>query len=301
MSSRAQNAALRNALIGVPILFLAVISLQMRIDASTRSLARPEAELLLRSGTAARKLSLGYNSLLADIYWTRAVQYYGAKFGVPGEKFDQLWPLLDLATTLDPHLIVAYRFGAIFLSEPEVGANRPDLAAELVKRGIAANPQEWRLGTDLGLLYYLYLRDYPQAAQAYLETSKNPAAPVWVKLMAARIAQKGGSFETSRMIWGQLYNSTKDPKIRETAIRQIESLKAEEDEMHLDELAGEFSKRFGHGATGIQELVAAGMLSGIPLDPAGLPYVLGPDGKSHLNPSSPVVIIEPPKLPPAAK
>ena len=63
----------------------------------------------------------------------------------PGAKFDLLWPLLDVATTLDPHLIVAYRFGAIFLSEPEAGANRTDLAIELVKRGIAANPERMAL------------------------------------------------------------------------------------------------------------------------------------------------------------
>ena len=66
--------------------------------------AAREEELLLRSG-AAKKLSLGYDSLLADIYWTRAVQYYGARVGTPGATFDLLWPLLDVTTTLDPHLM----------------------------------------------------------------------------------------------------------------------------------------------------------------------------------------------------
>jgi hypothetical protein len=292
----AQKAAVRAALIGVPLLFAMVAAVQMRIDARTRSSAQEE-ELLLTSGAAVKKLSLGYDSLLADVYWTRAVQYYGARVGVPGAKFDLLWPLLDVATALDPHLIVAYRFGAIFLSEPEAGANRTDLAIELVKRGIAANPDEWRLGTDLGLLYYLRLRDYPQAAAAYLETSKNPAAPVWIKQMAARIAQKGGSFETSRMIWSQLYESTDDPKIKENAYLQIESLKAQEDEIHLDELAGEYTKRFGRTPAKIQDMVTAGLLGGIPVDPAGFPYVLGAAGKSHLNNASTVVIIPPPKLP----
>jgi len=220
---------------------------------------------------------------------------------VPGAKFDLLWPLLDVATTLDPRLVVAYRFGAIFLSEPYAGADRPDLAIELVKRGIPANPKEWRLGTDLGLLYYLRMRDYPKAAEAYLEASKNPAAPVWVKLMAARIAQKGGSFETSRMIWGQLYESTKDPKIRENALRQIQSLKAQEDELHLDELVDEYTKGFGRAPEKMQDLVAAGLLSGLPVDPSGLPYVIGSNRKSELNPASRVVIVPPPKLPGSGK
>lgn len=301
MKSSAPTAPLRVAAIGVPLLFLAIAGLQGRIDASVGSLARPEQDLLLRSGAAAKKLSLGYNSLLADIYWTRAVQYYGARVAVPGAKFDQLWPLLDVATTLDPHLIVAYRFGAIFLSEPYAGADRADLAVELVKRGIASNPQEWHLGTDLGLLYYLRMQDYQKASAAYLETSKNPAAPVWVKLMAARIAQKGGSLETSRMIWSQLYESTSDPKIQENALKQIRSLKALMDELNLDDLVAAYRQRFGHNPAGMQDLVLAGLLRGVPVDPSGAPYVLGPDGRSKLNPKSTVVIIPPPKVPGAGK
>lgn len=301
MKSSAPTAPLRVAVIAVPLLFLAIAALQGRIDASARSLARPEQDLLLRSGAAAKKLSLGYNSLLADVYWTRAVQYYGARVVVPGSKFDQLWPLLDVATTLDPHLIVAYRFGAIFLSEPYAGADRTDLAIELVKRGIAANPQEWHLGTDLGLLYYLRMQDYQKASAAYLETSRNPAAPVWVKLMAARIAQKGGSLETSRMIWSQLYESTSDAKIRENALKQIRSLKAQQDELQLDDLVGVYAQRFGHNPARMQDLVSAGLLPGVPVDPSGAPYVLGADGKSKLNPKSVVVIIPPPKVPGAGK
>ena len=141
----------------------------------------------------------------------------------------------------------AYRFGAIFLSEPaQVGAGRTDLAIELVKRGIAANPDEWRLGTDLGFLYYWRMKDYPDAAAAYLADKQESKAPPWIKLMAARIAEKGGSLETSRMIWSELYESTKDPIIKKDAEQQLQSLTAQDDEMHLDELADEYRKRFGH-------------------------------------------------------
>ncbi len=117
----------------------------MRIEAETRAMAQQQEQLLLRSGPMLKRLSLGYDSLLGDVYWTRAVQYYGSRVGSHGEKFELLWPLLDITTTLDPNLMVAYRFGAIFLSEPRpTGADRPDLAVELVKRGVAANPDDWR-------------------------------------------------------------------------------------------------------------------------------------------------------------
>ncbi len=291
MTLRSQNRTVWSAIAVIPALFFAIAALQQRIDAKTRTVALQQDELLLRSGQAAKNLSLGYDSLLADIYWTRAVQYYGARVGVPGASFDLLWPLLDVTTTLDPHLMPAYRFGAVFLAETgEGGAGRPDLAIELVKRGIAANPSEWRLDTDLGFLYYWRVQDYKNAAAAYLQASKNPEAPLWAKYMAARIAQKGGSIETSRMIWSELYESTKDPNIKKTAAEQLQSLKAQDDEEHLDELAAGYRNRFGHYPASSQDLVAAKMIGGIPVDPAGFVYVFGPDGKSRLNPASPVVI-----------
>ncbi len=46
------------------------------IDHMGRGSVAQEA-LYLRSAKVLRRLSLGYTGLLADIYWTRAVQYFG--------------------------------------------------------------------------------------------------------------------------------------------------------------------------------------------------------------------------------
>ena len=294
MSRLSQNRPLWTAAFGVPLLFLAIAALQVRIDAQTRSESEETRELVFRSGPLMEKLSLGYNSLLADIYWTRAVQYYGQRIGTPHADFPLLWPLLDLATSLDPKLLIAYRFGAVFLSEPRpVGAGQTDRGVELIRRGIAANPDEWRLGTDLGFLYYWRLKDYPEAAAAYLQASRNPEAPAWVKVMAARISARGGSIETSRAIWYEIYDSSKDASIRDMAMKQLRGIKAQEDELNLDALAEQYRKRFGRFPASSEELRAAGFLSGIPVDPAGFPYVFGSDGKSKLNPASSIPVEAP--------
>lgn len=277
-------------IIATPLLFAAIAALQFRIDVEMRSAAEEKQELLLRSGNVLKKLSLGYDSLLADIYWTRAVQYYGARLGAKGADYELLAPLLDITTTLDPKLIIAYRFGSIFLSERgSAGPGRTDLAIDLVKKGIAANPDEWRLYFDLGFLYYWRLKDYADASAAYLAGSRIPGALPGMKLIAARIAEKGGSIETSRMIWYEIYESSKDPSLRKKALQQLQSLKAEEDETHLDELANQYHKQFGRYPVSPREMRDAGFLPGIPVDPAGFPYVFGADGKSHLSPQSPVV------------
>jgi len=279
------------ASIAVPLLFATVAGLQTRIDAETRSIAQKSDEVLLRSPAAIQKMSFGYDSLLADIYWTRAVQYYGARFAKKGATFELLWPLLDITTTLDPKLIIAYRFGAIFLSEKGTGgAGRPDLAIQLVKRGMAANPDEWHLDLDLGFLYYWRMKDYTSAARTFLAASKKPGAPQMLAVTAAHVAEEGGSLDTSQMIWSEIYESNKDPKIRERALQTLQALKAAQDQLHLNEIADEYKNRFGRYPASISELRSAGLLNGIPVDPLGYPYVFGSDGKAALNPDSPIVI-----------
>jgi hypothetical protein len=290
VNSASQNRTFLAAVLGIPMLFAATVAVQMQIDGHTQTEQRPDA-LLLSSASAVKKLSLGYDGLLADIYWTRVVQYYGERVGVRGARFDLLWPLLDITTTLDPKLIVAYRFGAIFLSEPGgVGAGRTDLAVQLVTRGIAANPDQWQLYSDLGFLYYWRMKDFSNSAAAYLEGSKIPHAPPFLKMMAARVAAQGGSIETSRMIWSELYQSTKDPSVRWRAEAMLNDLKAQDDESHLNDLAGEYQKRFGKDPSSTADLRAAGLLNGIPVDPKGYPYVFGPNGKATLNSQSPLIV-----------
>jgi hypothetical protein len=289
--NRSHTRAMWLALVAVPVLLAVCAALQVRIDAETRLLNQGHEELLLRSGWLLKKLSLGYEPLLADVYWTRVVQYYGARARKPGATFESLWPLLDITTTLDPRLMIAYRFGAVFLSErPPVGPGRADLAVDLVKRGIAENPDEWRLYQDLGFLYSIHLKDYQKAADAYLEGSKNPHAQIWMKVMAARVAESGNALETSRLIWIEVYANTKDELIRRRAMQHIQSLDAALGLKHLNESSEDYWRKFGRFPTSLQELRDAGLVGGTLQDPAGYPYVMGANGVPQLNPKSPIVL-----------
>ncbi len=89
---------------------------------------------------------------------------------IPREPDDYalLAPLLEITTGLDPHLIVAYDFGASFLaSKPPLGAGEPQRAMDLMKYGNRNNPDNWRLYQNLGFIYYLELKDYAAAADAF--------------------------------------------------------------------------------------------------------------------------------------
>jgi hypothetical protein len=155
--------------------------LQHSIDLQLASVSQERDDVLLRAGKLVKMMSLEYAPLMADIYWTRVVQYYGNEHMRGQAKLDLLWPLLDVTTTLDPNMIVAYRFGAIFLSQAApAGAGRPDQAVELIRRGIQANPDYWRPGR-IWDSSTTRLKDYQKASEAFLEGSKKPNAQVWMK------------------------------------------------------------------------------------------------------------------------
>jgi len=270
--------------------FAGVWQLQQQIDRERAALHQERDELVLRSGKLIKAMSLEFAPLMADIYWTRVVQYYGDKRARHDPNFELLWPLLDITTTLDPNLLVSYRFGSTFLSEPSPrGAGHPELGIELLERGITANPEYWRFYEDLGFIYYFELKDYAKASAAFAEGSKNPDAQIWMKIMAAKIAAEGESLATSIFLWTEVYQTAKDPKVKENALTHLQLLRATQDCKQLDALADEFQKRTGRRPLRIGELVQAGLLSSLPVDPMGYAYVFGPDGRTELNLDSPLL------------
>jgi tetratricopeptide (TPR) repeat protein len=285
----------RRAIAGIVLcVFLAagltgVWQLQKRIDGQREAMDLERQEVLLWPGSVVKKLSLEYAPLAGAIYWTRAVQYYGESHRLSQGKLELLWPILDIATTLDPHLIVAYRFGSTFLSAPfPTGAGRPDLAVKLLERGLKENPDFWRFYQDMGNVYYFDMKDYPKASEAFAEGSKNPHAQIWMKVMAAKIAAEGESLETSFFLWRDIYQTTTDKTVKGNAEKHLKIVKAQMDLRELNRLGDEFEKQKKQRPARLGDLQQAGMVNGTPVDSEGFPYVFGPGGYAQVNPKSPL-------------
>ncbi|MFZ0539609.1 MAG: hypothetical protein WAM47_22275, partial [Candidatus Sulfotelmatobacter sp.] len=179
-----------------------------------RPRATLEDVLYLNSPKVLKRVSLGYDGLLADIYWTRAVQYFGGRHHDSAQSYSLLYPLLNLTTHLDPQLVVAYQFGASFLApQPPNGAGQPERAIQLMEYGIQNNPNEWKLYYDLGFVYYMNLKDYGKASEAFERGSKVPDAHPFLRVLAAQMADHAGDFDTARMLWSATYQNSQDKQI----------------------------------------------------------------------------------------
>ena len=265
---------------------------------------RVETDLLyIPAGAVLQRMYLSFDALMADVYWIRAIQHYGSKKLAEEEskQYDLLYPLLDIATSLDPRFNMAYRFGSIFLAEsyPD-GPGRPDLAIELLQKGIRQMPERWRYLQDIGFIHYWWLHDYEGAADWFRRASEVPGASWWLKSLAANTMTEGGNRTDSRMLWSEIYESAEHEWIRADARRRLTQLRALDEIDQLTALVEAFEQRTSRQPTSWQELIRAADLSTRPIDPTGSPYALDPYlGKVSLGRGSPLAPLpaEPPALP----
>lgn len=245
--------------------------------------------LYIRSGSLIAKVALSYDALLADVYWIRAIQQYGYDRLHPEarQRHASLYPLLDLTTSLDPRFTLAYRFGAIFLSEPEPGgAGRPDQAIALLEKGVSASPDKWEYYHDVGFVYYWHLHNYQKAAEWFSRGADRPGAPWWLKTYSAVMLTKGGNREASRFMWHNILQSAPNDWMKQNAANRLLQLDAMDQIDSLSRVVSEFSRRTGRPPLGWNELVQTRLLRGVPVDPSGTPYEMDAAGDVMVSGSS---------------
>jgi tetratricopeptide (TPR) repeat protein len=265
----------------IVILLAAVVRMQM-VREQRFSAAEPAQQVLYVSSPAVMtRLALSYDAIVADLYWIRAIQYYGGTrlSKEPDKSYDLLYPLLDLTTSLDRNFDIAYRFGAYFLSEKKPGgAGRPDLAIRLLEKALAARPDRWEYPHDIGFVYYRD-GDYKHAAEWFLRAADAADASgtknAWLRPLAASTLASGGDTASSRILYQQLLTSDADWLRRDAELR-LKRLDAVDEVAQLERLTKVYEDRFGDPPPSWADMVRTGLLRGTPRDPAGIPYVLNP-------------------------
>jgi hypothetical protein len=288
------RVAVGAAIVVATLLLAAAVQLQAARERAYPPNDDTEESLYIRSGVAMRALTGAHNGLAADLYWIRAIQYYGgavrkrereareAAF-VPDpppalaaidEAYPLLFPLLDITTTLDPRFTIAYRFGAVFLGDgyPR-GAGRPDLAIALLEKGLAARPDKWEYMEDIGFVNYWFVHDFKEAARWFEKAADAPGSPWWLRSLAATTLALGGDRRSSRTMWEAIRQSADNDWLRREAERRLLQLQALDVIEALQRIADAFGARTGE-TPDWAGLVRARALAAVPRDPTGVPYEL---------------------------
>ncbi len=275
-SSRIASSSLQHyAVIGM--LLAASIAVQVVRDRGWQPYEPPAGFMWVRSTEVAKRIALGFDNLAADIYWMRAVVYFGGERRAEHrpKNYEQLYPLLDMVTTLDPYFRVAYRFGAIFLGEPfPGGAGRPDLAVLLLQKGLDADPKRWEYAADIGFVHYWWSHDYELAAQWFKRAGEIPGGAEWLAPLAAVTLAEGGNRTSSRKLWTELRDHAEFDWIRQSADRRLKQLDAMDAIDELNRSTQLFMQRHGKAPESWRQIAAEQRWRAIPTDPLGTPYEL---------------------------
>jgi hypothetical protein len=243
--------------------FVAIAS-QQQMDARMGLFPVQHEALYLWSGDYVRRMVPGFETLVADLYWLRTVQYFGGqRLFAKDRRFELLFPLVDITTTLDPRLEVAYRYGAIFLCEPApIGAGRCQDGVKILEKGIKNNPLAWRLRQDLGFYYYIFLKDPQKASDTLLDAARVPGAAFWLRAMAADIWVRAGDRRTSRQMWQHLLEQADEGIIKENARFRLRLLDTLDLAAAIEEVVRRFERTEGRRPQDLTELRRAGAWRG---------------------------------------
>lgn len=259
-------------------------------------------ESLYLNGKTARRISLGFNGLVADWYWMRSLQYVGKKIlSQPGDvalddlsklNLKLLAPLLDTATTLDPEFLDPYEYAAIVLPAVDVQE-----AIRITQKGIAANPNAWRLYQHLGYIYWQH-GNYQAASETYGRGAQIPGVPPWMEAMKAKMLADGGSRDTAREIYTRMFEQSADEQVKDMARKHVWLLDSLDQRDVLRKLMRAFRDKTGRCPMSWTELSTAFRVlsipvdaSGAPVDPSGAPYLLSAGAcEVQLNPKSEVPV-----------
>jgi tetratricopeptide (TPR) repeat protein len=275
--------------------FAAITSLSRFLDQQYQRLPETDdKDQLVMQGSRLRGFVFGNEGLVADWYWMRSLQYIGDK--VLASKNDTiniddlrpldprlLYPYLDIATDLDPQYLTAYSYGAVVLP-----AIDPEKAISLTEKGIEHNPAEWRLYQYLGYINWRLGR-FEKAAEVYEKGSQIPGSPNFLKMMAVSMKTEGGSRDTARTIFTQMFNEADDDQTRIFAYRKLAHLDSLEERDAIRPILKSHLERTGKCPDAWKEIFPELRKVKLPngkdfrideaqniVDPSGAPYVIDP-------------------------
>jgi hypothetical protein len=178
--------------------------------------------LYLPKGGHLKEMSLGYQTVLADILWMKAISYFGGH-NLTDQEYPWLFHILDQTTSLDPLFHHAYTFGGVVLA---VEGDSIAQSIALLRKGMDYFPGDWILPFYIGLDSFYYLKD-PVVAADYIKVAATlPGHPEYLPRLAASLLSRSGRLPAAIAFLTTVAENTEDEWVRQGLYRKIEELKA---------------------------------------------------------------------------
>lgn len=258
-------------------LFLAALG--ATLAAQARLPAPPSADLrgdpLVPRPQAARVAALGFESLLADYFWLRAVQLVGGEAENPDRHARAIGRYAEAVTTLDPWVDHPYRFAALWMSDDPEGVHQ---ANRLLERGIAYHPRDWRNRFYLSFNYLFHLGDTEAAARELEPALGLEGAPLYLGRLLAKLRSAGGDLDAAAAYLQALLDQDQEhDQWRRAAYEEaLVEIETERRARQLDEARARFAAQNGFDIGRVEDLAWGphAVLWTLPAEPNGAGWAI---------------------------
>jgi len=180
--------------------------------------------------------------------------------------------ILHTAVQLNPYNLDAYYFAQSFLSWE---VKQYKVANDLLDYGMKYRTWDWYLPFFAGFNSAYFLKDYPKAATYYKRAGELSGSDLY-KRLAGRYLQVSGQTELAIVYLSAMEKGERNPAVKKNYQVRLEAFK----QVRRIEMArNNFLKSGAKLPFTLDDLVRAGMLGSVPVDPYGGEFYLEPDGR----------------------
>jgi len=237
------------------------MGLKLEIDKASRQKIPGSSIIYVPSGKYLKTATFGFSSLMADIVYIWAIQYFG-NLAIP-DKFDHFVHIFSIISDLDPRYVDPYEVGALIALYDTKDVS---LAIKLLDMGFAKNPDLWIFPLEAGHYAQLYKKDFPLAREYYKKAMDIPGAPDIVKRLYANAAFKTMDVKTAWETWLEVYETATDERVKKIASNHLYNIKATVDIQGLRSVLEKYKAKYGRYPDKLSDIVTAGLLPYIPKD-----------------------------------
>ncbi len=244
------------------------MSLKVKTDNISRKKIPGSSIIYIPSGQYLKLATFGNSSLLADMIYVWAIQYY-SDYTIP-DMYEYLDHIFSIINELDPSYLDPYDIGAVIAAYE---AEDLDLAFKILDRGLEKNPEQWFFPYMAAHYAQMIKKDHKLAQEYYEKAMNIEGVPPIVERLYANAIFKSMDYKRALQTWLEIYKTAKDERIKKIASNHLYNLTSTIDIQKINEAIEKFKESYGRNPMELSQLVRAGFLDSLPKDLDGKEYI----------------------------
>ncbi|MBA7645072.1 hypothetical protein ES703_52824 [subsurface metagenome] len=244
------------------------MNLKVKTDNISRKKIPGSSIIYIPSGQYLKFATFGNSSLLADLIYVWAIQYY-SDYTIP-DMYEYLDHIFSIINELDPSYLDPYDIGAVIAAYE---AEDLDLALKILDRGLEKNPEQWLFPYMAAHYAQMIKKDYKLAQEYYKKAMNIEGVPPIVERLYANAIFKSMDYKRALQTWLEIYKTATDERIKKIASNHLYNLTTTIDIQKINEAIEKFKESYGRNPMELSQLVRAGFLDSLPKDLDGKEYI----------------------------